>query len=83
MSGQWLVRRPYSQQLLNFVDAATSAVQVDYGVAVRTNRAEVGYRIDFVFLADVGKWSDMMNMNEALSEWAVYLTEVQPTYHAD
>ena len=40
------------QKFLYFFDRATLAAHMDYRVAIRTNRSEIGDWIDFVFLTD-------------------------------
>src|SRR4051812_46325238 len=74
-------RRSGSQELPYLVDAAAFAGQVNDGVAVRANRPQVGYRIHFVFRADLRQRLEVVNVDEPLGEGTIDGTEVKAAHH--
>ena len=49
---------------------------MDDGVTIRTNWAEVGYRIYLIHRTGVGQRDEMMDVNEVLHSFAISLPEV-------
>ena len=48
---------------------------MDYGVTIRANWSEVGYRINLVHHANVGQRDEVVDMNEVLHCPAISLAE--------
>lgn len=46
-------------------------------VAVRTNRAQVIYRIDLILFTDFSKRFQMMHMNDSFPNFAVYFFKIK------
>jgi hypothetical protein len=68
---------------LEALNAHSWRFYVKHRMTVGTDGAKILDRINFVFLADRGKISKMMDMNEALSDLAVELKEIKTARHAD
>jgi len=55
---------------------------VNHGVAVWTDRNQIGFWIKSVFLADVADRRDMVNMDELLSQFSISFFKIKFTNRA-